>query len=211
MATKSTTKGKSSRKKQSTSKRGRPTKKEQKRNRVNRLWSIVFFAVGIVITAMAFVPGEQFWSFLRQNVLFGVFGFSGYFLGPVILYIGGLTLGQKPIELKMVWAMCFIILLSNFIQVFFGGEIAGQNLWRIITELHALGKAKPFSGGRLGVILAVPMKNFFPMQGNSFTGTLWQNIKSRHTHIPFSPDITQRSLPQKHSAFLRRTKPDRMP
>lgn len=46
MATKSTTKGKSSRKKQSTSKRGRPTKKEQKRNRVNRLWSIVFFAVG---------------------------------------------------------------------------------------------------------------------------------------------------------------------
>ena len=157
MATKSTTKGKSPRKKQSTSKRGRPTKKEQKRNRVNRLWSIVFFAVGIVITAMAFVPGEQFWSFLRQNVLFGVFGFSGYFLGPVILYIGGLTLGQKPIELKMVWAMCFIILLSNFIQVFFGGEIAGQNLWRIITELHALGKAKPFSGGRLGVMLAVPM------------------------------------------------------
>ena len=60
MATKSRTKGKSSRKKQSTSKRGRPTKKEQKRNRVNRLWSIVFFAVGIVITAMAFVPGEQF-------------------------------------------------------------------------------------------------------------------------------------------------------
>lgn len=54
-------------------------------------------------------------------------------------------------------------------------------------------------------------ENFFPMQGNSFTGTLWQNIKSRHTHIPFSPDITQRSLPQKHSAFLRRTKPDRMP
>ena len=161
MATKSTTKGKSSRKKQSTSKRGRPTKKEQKRNRVNRLWSIVFFAVGIVITAMAFVPGEQFWSFLRQNVLFGVFGFSGYFLGPVILYIGGLTLGQKPIELKMVWAMCFIILLSNFIQVFFGGEIAGQNLWRIITELHALGKAKPFSGGRLGVILAVPMIKYF--------------------------------------------------
>lgn len=61
----------------------------------------------------------------------------------------------------MVWAMCFIILLSNFIQVFFGGEIAGQNLWRIITELHALGKAKPFSGGRLGVILAVPMIKYF--------------------------------------------------
>ena len=82
-------------------------------------------------------------------------------MGPVILYIGGLTLGQKPIELKMVWAMCFIILLSNFIQVFFGGEIAGQNLWRIITELHALGKTKPFSGGRLGVILAVPMIKYF--------------------------------------------------
>ena len=45
MATKSTTKGKSPRKKQSTSKRGRPTKKEQKRttlDEINQMFKEVF-------------------------------------------------------------------------------------------------------------------------------------------------------------------------
>ena len=122
-------------------KRGRPSKQVKKQADINRAWSIVMFALGLVITAMSFVAGEKFWAYLRQNFLFGVFGFSSYFIGPVLLYIGALTVSDKPVRLKMFWATGFILLLSNFVQIFFVGGVAGAGLAEKLVELHRLGTA----------------------------------------------------------------------
>ena len=139
-------------------KRGRPTKQAKKQADINRAWSIVMFALGLVITAMSFVVGEKFWEFLRNNILFGLFGFSSYFIGPVLIYIGALTVSDKPVRLKMFWATGFIILLSSFVQIFFIGDVAGASLAEKIAELHRLGINETLSGGVIAALLALPMQ-----------------------------------------------------
>ena len=133
-------------------KRGRPSKRTKKQADINRAWSIVMFAMGLLLTAMAFVEGEKFWAYLRENFMFGVFGFSSYFIGPILLYIGALTVTDKPVKLKMFWASGFILLLSNFMQIFFVGGVSGKGLASILVELHRLGRTVNVSGGILGVI-----------------------------------------------------------
>ena len=133
-------------------KRGRPSKQAKKQADINRAWSIVMFAMGLLLTAMAFVEGEKFWAYLRENFMFGVFGFSSYFIGPILLYIGALTVTDKPVKLKMFWASGFVLLLSNFMQIFFIGGVSGEGLAGILVELHRLGRTVNVSGGILGVI-----------------------------------------------------------
>ena len=139
-------------------KRGRPSKQAKKQADINRAWSIVMFAVGLVLTAMAFVAGEKFWSFLRLNFLFGVFGFSSYFIGPVLIYIGVLTVSDKPVRLKMFWAAGFILLLSNFVQIFFVGSVAGATFSDKLMALYDLGRTQTLSGGAIAALIALPMQ-----------------------------------------------------
>ncbi len=133
-------------------KRGRPSKRAKKQADINRAWSIVMFAMGLLLTAMAFVPGEKFWAYLRENFMFGVFGFSSYLVGPILLYIGALTVTDKPVRLKMFWATGFVLLVSNFMQIFFVGNVAGATLAERLIELHKLGKTVNVSGGLLSII-----------------------------------------------------------
>lgn len=142
-------------------KRGRPSKKAQKQAEINRAWSILMFALGAMITAMSFVPGENFWAYLREDCLLGMFGFSSYLVGPVLLYIGYLTAFGKPVKRKMFWAFGFIILLSNAVHIFFTGSVAGDTVAKQLIELHRIGKAKTLSGGVSACILALPMLALF--------------------------------------------------
>lgn len=153
-AAKGKTTGKSSAAAKNTTgkKRGRPSKQAKKQADINRAWSIVMFVMGLLLTAMAFVPGEKFWAYLRENFMFGVFGFSSYLIGPVLLYIGALTVTDKPVRLKMFWAGGFILLVSNFMQIFFVGGAAGATLPQRLIELHKLGKTVNVSGGLLSII-----------------------------------------------------------
>ena len=138
-------------------KRGRPSNKTKKQADINRAWSIVMFALGLFITAMSFVAGEKFWAFLRTNFLFGVFGFSSYFIGPVLIYIGALTVGDKPVRLKMFWAAGFILLMSNFVHIFFVGDITGASFADNLMLLHSHGRSNLLSGGVISALLALPM------------------------------------------------------
>ncbi|MBP0980177.1 MAG: hypothetical protein J6Q18_01295, partial [Oscillospiraceae bacterium] len=148
-ASKTATNKKSSAKpvaKTSGKKRGRPSKQGKKQADINRAWSIVMFAMGLLLTVMAFVEGEKFWAYLRENFMFGVFGFSSYFIGPILLYIGALTVTDKPVKLKMFWASGFVLLISNFMQIFFVGGVSGKSIANILVELHRLGKTVNVSG-----------------------------------------------------------------
>ena len=139
-------------------KRGRPSKKDQKTAEINRAWSLVMFVFGVLLLAMAFLPGENFWAFLRTNILFSVFGFSSYFIGAVILYIGYLTAFGRPVKRKMVRASGFILLMSSFVHIFVIGDVAGSTLPQILKELVILGRTTTFAGGLMAGVIAVPMR-----------------------------------------------------
>lgn len=81
----------------SSSKRGRPSKTETERKRraeeVKRKkaartqgTAIWLFAVGLILTALVFIPGESVWETLR-NVIFGLTGVLAYAVGPCVIYI----------------------------------------------------------------------------------------------------------------------------
>ena len=141
--------------------RGRPSARAKKKAEINRAWSILMFALGLGLVAMAIYPGENFWAYLRQNFLFGVFGFSGYFLGILLIYLGVLTAQDKPVKLKMFWACGFIVLLCGFMQVFFAGGAAGSTALRIAAELHRMGKEVWYSGGLAAGIVGIPLQSAF--------------------------------------------------
>ncbi len=153
-------------------KRGRPSKRAKKQAEINRAWSILMFALGMVLMAMAFVPGEKFWAFLRKDFLFGMFGFSSYFIGAVIIYIGVLTATGKPVKRKMFWAAGFILLISSFIQIFFTGDVAGTGFGQIVQELHIMGKNITLSGGVIAGIIALPLMRLFGKAAARITITI---------------------------------------
>ncbi|MBQ8604350.1 MAG: DNA translocase FtsK [Oscillospiraceae bacterium] len=130
------------------------------------------FAFGVLLMAMAFVPGENFWAYLRNNFLFGVFGFSSYFIGIVLLYIGYLTAFGRPVKRKMFWAFGFILLLSSFVQIFFTGDIAGTTLPQQAKELMELGRTATLSGGLMAGIIAIPMQRLFGIPAAKITITI---------------------------------------
>lgn len=81
----------------SSSKRGRPskaeserkqraeTRKKEKEQRAQGT-AIALFAIGVVLTALTFIPGESVWDTLR-NVMFGLLGICAYAIGPCVIYI----------------------------------------------------------------------------------------------------------------------------
>lgn len=156
MAAKTSTK--STGKKGSTKTSGKKGKKAQAKPDVSRRWSILLFALGTILTIMAFVPGEKFWAYIRLNFLFGIFGTTGYAVGPVLLYIGYRIFAEKPVKLKIFLAIGLMILVSGFIHIFFVGDVTGTTLWEKVLELHSMGQTVFLSGGVLAVLVGVPLQ-----------------------------------------------------
>ncbi len=145
-----TAKSSSSAKKASSSpKRGRPKKKREPD--VNGLWGIIFFTLGAIITAMSFVPGENFWAYLREFFLFGVFGFSGYLIGPMLIFLGAVSFAGKPVRLKLIWGILFTILASSLVHIFFVGSIKSVSFLDTVVQLHTLARLNPVSGGVVAI------------------------------------------------------------
>ena len=89
-------------------KRGRPSKQEQKKAEINRAWSIVIFALGILWLGICFVPGEAMWESIKLGT-FGVFGTVNYFIGIMLIYLAVLTAMGRPVKWKMVFRIKVII------------------------------------------------------------------------------------------------------
>ena len=97
-------------------KRGRPSKQEQKKAEINRAWSIVIFALGILWLGICFVPGEAVWDQIK-NATFGVFGTVNYFIGIMLIYLAVLTAMGRPVKWKMVETVICVMLISSLIHI----------------------------------------------------------------------------------------------
>lgn len=143
----------SKKKTSNTNKKKNITKKRQKE--IDRRWSIVMFGLGAVITAMSFIQGENFWLFLRDNFLFGVFGFSAYILGPSIIYLGALTYSEKPVRLKMLFGVFLLLLTSGLVHIFKVQTVPATGFKDTVVSLFKLAKADHISGGAIAVFAAI--------------------------------------------------------
>jgi S-DNA-T family DNA segregation ATPase FtsK/SpoIIIE len=130
-----------------------------------KLWSLVLFCIGILFIVFAFVgdagaetknAADHINTFLR-----GLFGFSMFFVGPILIYIAvmiSMNKGKGSVVAKLI-QLCFIILLiSAGIQIIFvgsfddltGGGLASYALGWVLMQF-----GNPTAGIIVGLIFFV--------------------------------------------------------
>ena len=136
-------------------KRGRPSKQEQKKAEINRAWSIVMFALGLLWLGLCFVPGEAVWEQIK-GYTFGVFGATNYVIGIILIYLAVLTAKGRPVKLKMLESVICVMLIASLIHIL-STAFTQQEAW-ILTVKGLWENSKPFSfTGGVAALATVPL------------------------------------------------------
>ena len=94
----------------------------------NQVRSVLMVMFGILIAFIAFVPGGKFWGVLH-NVVRGTFGIGVLFV-PVILLYTAFMISQdhsKEAPKKVIYGVFMTLLVSSFVQLFFGDSLNALN------------------------------------------------------------------------------------
>lgn len=111
--------------------------------------TVIMFAAGIFLTLAAVIPageGEGWRAFF--DFMHGVFGYSAFLVGPLIIFVAvrlSANKGDPKLAKDIGMSVAGILLLCAAIQIFFVGETPGENLGEVIANLYKDGKE--FHGG----------------------------------------------------------------
>ena len=140
---------------------------EQKRHTT----SVVLFAIGILIFAFTIFghsTGEDLsaWDAIH-SFIFGIFGLSSFFVGPIIIYIAIMISADRTkatISKRMLQLILMILLISAAALVIFVGstvnpEIDEPTLSDTIVYAYENG-VKCIGGGVIGLVIGAPLLLF---------------------------------------------------
>ncbi len=136
------------------------------KNDKNQFWSVVLFAVGVLILLMAFIKGTSGWNRIHNGLL-GLFGLSVFFVPVVLIYTAfliGMERSQRCVAGRAVWGIALTILISASIQIFAVGDIPGEKFFGQIAALYRDGKSLE-GGGVMSLIIAGPLLAIFGETG----------------------------------------------
>ncbi len=136
----------SSRSKSGTTRKRTTSRKQQ--GEISQSWSILLFVLGIVLITMGFIPGESVWAWLRTFLL-GVFGFTMYLLGPLLIYLAVLVAMERPVWARVTKSLLVVMMLSGTAVVFSTIDLKGLNFFQAIGLLYENGQSF-LGGGVLG-------------------------------------------------------------
>ncbi|MGN0629665.1 MAG: DNA translocase FtsK [Oscillospiraceae bacterium] len=146
MATKKTTKNKKTTKKQ----------QEEELSTKRQLSAILFFALGVIFTAMTLVTGEHLWETLHY-AMFGLFGWCAYLIGPVFIYLAVMNTLERPTfsTNAQAWeSLALMLLLCGITTVFTKDMELSGGVFKQIGQLYTYGKDL-IGGGVLSVVFGV--------------------------------------------------------
>ncbi len=138
---------------------------EQEEKNHRRMSAVVLFAIGVLLVLFVIIGlissianGEDNLLDMIYMFLCGVFGFTVFFTGPIVIYVAVLIATNKSrtsIATKIVQLSIGIILLSSAIQIIFVGTVGENttNLFETIGSLYMDGIALK-GGGIVGGLLA---------------------------------------------------------
>jgi len=131
-------------------------------NDKNQFWSVVLFATGVLTLFMMLVKGSEGWL-KAHNFLLGMFGIAVIAVPSILIYISiqiGKEKSQKCIADRAIWGIVLAFLISGTIQIFFSGELKGNNFDEHIKNLYNDG-VKLRGGGVASYLIAGPLLGFF--------------------------------------------------
>ena len=133
---------------------------EEQRRQHRQAWSVVLFAVALLLIAMLFIPGQALWAGIRGGI-FGLFGVSAYVWPPVLIYIAVIAALDQPIGKigTKVWqAFTLVGMVCSAIHIFTHAAGAADvgDYFAKLWELFQQG-AQVSGGGLTGGILGMPL------------------------------------------------------
>ena len=128
----------------------------------NHFWSIVLFAIGVLIMLLTLIQGNSGWYAMHRFIR-GLFGISVFFVSPIMIYasiIIALDKTKETIKARIIQGVIMTLLTSSIIQVIFVGDIRGESL-RYRLEMLYLDGVDLKGGGLLSGIVGLPLMHLF--------------------------------------------------
>ncbi len=132
-------------------KQNRAGKTKSAPSRIDPKWSILLFGIGALFSLLAFIPGESGWAFVRENIWFGVFGVSGWLIGPFLVFLAVLVGLEKSIRGWIVRGVVFALVLCGTALVFGGQSFDGLSFGETLAALQQNGAEHVLGGGLLSL------------------------------------------------------------
>lgn len=156
----------SSKSKASSAAEARRAEALEKNKRRRNIWSVVLFAIGLLVTAFSFFgnahsENSNMWDHIH-GFFCGVFGATAFFIGPFIIYVAimiSLDKVKSTITARIVQIIAFIFLLSAAIQIIFIGQTASpeaEGFAEIVGELYNNG-TNLSGGGVASLLIGFPL------------------------------------------------------
>lgn len=135
-------------------------------DQVSQFWSIILFAVGILVFLLTIIEGSSGWNMIHHAIR-GLFGVS-VFLVPIILIYTAVLIGkehsQRTVWGRAMWGVGLIVLCSSVVQLMFAGAPQGDTFFQKCKYLYELGTLFE-GGGMLSALIAWPLMKIFGVGG----------------------------------------------
>lgn len=158
-------------KKSSNTKRKTATKSGTRKNTVKsksmpknqgnyQVGAIILFAIGLFVTALAFIKGQNVWAAVH-TFLFGLFGLPAMFVGIIIMFVAILfSSGRAGEKLKhKIWQLTILFsLVCALAEVIYFVPVSSQTIGTQILNSYNQG-TRVKGGGILGGIIGIPLES----------------------------------------------------
>ena len=135
-------------------------KKEAMRKARVQLWAIIFLTFGAFFFLLSMIAGESGWQWMH-HVLFGLFGWCGYLIGPVLFYLSYCASRDKlgdHFGLKLTLTTVMLALIAAAAQIFGAGMPNVISAADKLSGLYASGLTLD-GGGVFAAVIGFPLMN----------------------------------------------------
>lgn len=159
---KSTSKSRSTKSKSRTGSTQKVTAAQRQEMARRQIWAVVLFAMGLLLVFLSLIRGQNFWLLLH-NLMFGLFGWCGYLMGPLSIYIAVMIATEKnvaSVRATLIEAAGLLCLFCGITQVFGAGMPASDSFWKNATLLYDQGVTLS-GGGLISCVIGLPLLALF--------------------------------------------------
>ena len=120
--------------------------------------SVILFALGLFLLFASIIPGSEGWRVIF-DFTHGVFGYSAFLVGPILMYLAVLISLEKPekkVGLTSFKLAVMILLVCAAVQIFAVGKNEGENFGELMSNLYTQG-IEFRGGGVLSLIFGCPL------------------------------------------------------
>ena len=107
-------------------------------NAQNQIMAVILFTIGILFACLAIVKGSDGWLVVH-NALLGLFGWSAFFIGPVLIYISVMSsmdkISNNSLSFRSFLTLILLGLIAAAFQIFLSGKPDAETFTAYIKAL----------------------------------------------------------------------------